>query len=179
MACIYGIEQPCDECRICSKGRNEKKMNEIEKNTMEYENPIPVILNDYVSKEITIRFLFEKYVTKEEALRGINEMLIKNGGKITEDWLILENPTITAPKQKIWNMERSVTDYGGGWIPCSERLPEKNGTYLVTYRDDLVGIYVIERKYYNGKFEPMPYSEKHTGRKALAWQPFPEPYKPQ
>lgn len=103
MACIYGIEQPCTECRICSKGRNEKKMNEIEKNTMEYENPIPVILNDYASKEITIRFLFEKYVTKEEALRGINEMLIKNGGKITEDWLILENPTITAPKQEVWN----------------------------------------------------------------------------
>ena len=65
----------------------------------------------------------------------------------------------------------------GGWIPCSERLPEKSGKYLVTYRDELVDNYVIERNFYNGKFEPMPYSEKHTGRKALAWQPLPQPYK--
>lgn len=64
----------------------------------------------------------------------------------------------------------------GGWIPCSERLPEKDGKYLVTYCDDLVDNYVIERNFYNGSFEPMSYSEKHTGRKAIAWQPLPEPY---
>lgn len=63
--------------------------------------------------------------------------------------------------------------------PSSERLPNKNGEYLVTYRDDIVENYVIVRNFYNGKFEPMPYSEKHTGRKALAWQPLPEPYKPE
>lgn len=63
------------------------------------------------------------------------------------------------------------------WIPCSERLPEKDGKYLVTYCDDLVENYVIERNFYNGQFEPMPYSEKNLGRKALAWQLLPEPYK--
>lgn len=66
----------------------------------------------------------------------------------------------------------------GEWIPCSERLPEKDGKYLVTYCDDLVENYVITRNYYNGRFEPMPYSEEHTGRKSLAWQPLPEPYEP-
>lgn len=66
----------------------------------------------------------------------------------------------------------------GKWIPCSERLPDKNGEYLVTYRDDIVENYVIVRNFYNGKFEPMPWSEKHIGRKVLAWQPLPEPYQP-
>ena len=76
------------------------------------------------------------------------------------------------------NMERSDRYYNGGWILCSDRLPENNGKYLVTYADDIVDNYVIVRNFYNGRFEPMPYSEENLGRKAIAWMPLPEPYKP-
>ena len=63
-----------------------------------------------------------------------------------------------------------------GWIPCSERLPSKSGTYLVTY--EWVGqsgtkyteIEVID-------FERGRWSD-HTRHyeKVTAWMPLPKPY---
>ena len=65
------------------------------------------------------------------------------------------------------------------WIPCSERLPEGNGTYLVTYiyKDDEEGTeepYAISDIFmlWKGAFA----TEEPTD-KALAWMPLPEPYK--
>lgn len=64
----------------------------------------------------------------------------------------------------------------GEWIPCSERMPEKTGYYLVQlsrklpnedYADRVVVLYNGEDK----KF--MTYE-----RLIIAWQPLPEPYKP-
>lgn len=63
----------------------------------------------------------------------------------------------------------------GEWIPCSERLPEKTGYYLVQlsrklpiedYADRVVALYNGEDK------EFMTYE-----RFIIAWQPLPEPYK--
>lgn len=62
----------------------------------------------------------------------------------------------------------------GEWIPCSERLPEKTGYYLVQlsrklpnedYADRVVVLYNGEDK------EFMAYE-----RLIIAWQPLPEPY---
>lgn len=80
-------------------------------------------------------------------------------------------------RDRLKEIEELKRAAGLRWIPCSERLPGKDGKYLVTYCDDLIKNYVIERNFYNGKFEPMPYFEEYTGRKALAWQPLPEPYR--
>lgn len=64
----------------------------------------------------------------------------------------------------------------GEWIPYSERLPEKTGYYLVQlsrklpnedYADRVVVLYNGEDK------EFMAYE-----RLIIAWQPIPEPYKP-
>lgn len=63
----------------------------------------------------------------------------------------------------------------GEWIPCSERMPEKTGYYLVQlsrklpnedYADRVVVLYNGEDK------EFMAYE-----RLIIAWQPLPEPYK--
>ena len=62
----------------------------------------------------------------------------------------------------------------GGWIPCSERLPEKGGTYFVT---------AVENELYHTTF--VKWQKRHkkwdlTGARAYwritAWQPLPEPY---
>lgn len=73
------------------------------------------------------------------------------------------------------NMERSDRYYGGGWIPCEDRLPEESGEYNVT--DE------------NGKSTTLYYDKKQNawvdiGEMAMlghpiAWQPLPEPYRPQ
>ena len=54
----------------------------------------------------------------------------------------------------------------GEWIPCSERLPEKEGVYLVSrpgYRKWITDI----MHFYNGSF---------TDKYVCAWQPLPAPY---
>lgn len=59
-----------------------------------------------------------------------------------------------------------------GWTPCSERLPEKKGWYLVTRMLD-VGCKDVDTKFYdteNGWV--MDYVETQV----LAWQPLPEPW---
>ena len=51
-----------------------------------------------------------------------------------------------------------------GWIPVSERLPEKNGKYLVTVRNGNVYAGVYDA--FSGRFQCA----------ATAWMPLPEPY---
>ena len=80
------------------------------------------------------------------------------------------------------------------WIPCSERLPEKYGWYLCTYKDGRVNT-----KFWNNKewidnirmhmFELYDIRGKNTGNEVhpeqesvywsdliIAWMPLPEPY---
>lgn len=63
-------------------------------------------------------------------------------------------------------------DYEQQWIPCNERLPEKEGIYIVT--DDAGGIATVstdEFSHYESG-EPMwMFSQNVT-----AWMPLPEPY---
>lgn len=69
---------------------------------------------------------------------------------------IQEQPTIE-PEQKT-----------GKWIPCSERLPEEDGCYLVTTtgtNNDIIDI----AYYTTGLW--------HKASRIKAWMPLPEPYK--
>lgn len=64
----------------------------------------------------------------------------------------------------------------GGWIPCSERLPDKDGEYICTQKiynlsnGKLSGKSVELVEFYNGKWR----RAKHL--KVIAWQPLPEEY---
>lgn len=60
-------------------------------------------------------------------------------------------------------------EYGNGWIPCSERLPEKYGRYLVC-NDGVAWIADFFNSTWFGK--RCRYSD------VIAWMPLPEPYKP-
>ena len=56
------------------------------------------------------------------------------------------------------------------WIPCSERLPEKDGRYLTT--NSMIGKWVVDWNiWYN---EPKPSWVYNHG--VIAWMPLPEPY---
>lgn len=61
----------------------------------------------------------------------------------------------------------------GHWIPVSERLPEKNGVYIVSYEDS---VRLLE--WFNGKwfFYPSNPAREETGT-ITAWMPLPKPYK--
>lgn len=51
------------------------------------------------------------------------------------------------------------------WIPCSERLPEKSGKYLVTVKNG--NVYAGAYDAFSGRFQCA----------ATAWQQLPEPYR--
>ena len=62
-------------------------------------------------------------------------------------------------------------EYNNGWIPCSERLPDTYGKYLVTYR--INGNLLVDAWLFNG----IDFNQTEEVE-VIAWQPLPEPYKP-
>ena len=58
-----------------------------------------------------------------------------------------------------------------GWIPVSERLPEKDGEYLVTVQCSIAGHKHIDTCFFTGKVNGF----ERFG--IVAWMPLPEPYK--
>lgn len=71
----------------------------------------------------------------------------------------------------------------GEWILCSERLPERNGTYLVTIcsYDETANInyMAVEHGNSNGSFLHYETQKPRTkkGEYIVAWMSLPEPYK--
>lgn len=55
----------------------------------------------------------------------------------------------------------------GGWIPCSERLPEEKGWYLVYAKNQRPFV-----AYFKGKTFPL----NNHYHEIVAWMPLPEPY---
>lgn len=72
------------------------------------------------------------------------------------------------------NMERSNAYYGCGWIACSERLPEKNGTFLIQTQNN--NIYTAFYGYNTTCTYRAFWSGYMKVENVLAWQPLPKPY---
>ena len=60
------------------------------------------------------------------------------------------------------------------WIPCSDKLPEKDGFYNVTVKFwHLNNPTTMSSHFENGKWTCVALDEKDV---VIAWQPLPEPY---
>jgi hypothetical protein len=82
----------------------------------------------------------------------------------------------------------NCSEFPNNWIPCSERLPEEYGEYLVTYKSDGKQIFmdIIE---YEMSYEFDHEKNRFKGiwlfaddwqaldSEVIAWMPLPEPYK--
>lgn len=67
--------------------------------------------------------------------------------------------------------------YNNGWIPCSERLPEKDGYYLVTLYSNYYKQYEVDALSYNKKYGEWNDSEdRNYADEVIAWQPLPAPF---
>ena len=87
-----------------------------------------------------------------------------------------ENANTIACDLAISALEKQLSS---GWIPVSERLPEKSGKYLITIKN-LTGFeipkeYVFICDYFHAIKEFM--FDTWEDNKIVAWQPLPEPYK--
>lgn len=68
----------------------------------------------------------------------------------------------------------------GEWIPVSERLPDKEGEYLVTRADfDNWGVCRVSNVIDIAKFDYSSHYNNgfHKAYEVIAWMPLPEPYK--
>ena len=89
-------------------------------------------------------------------------------------------------------VKHEAEKYNNGWIPCSERLPEEGGYYLVTYHGWSNGDYLpkfddtyVRRLHYqkSERFTGWNHprycddkAENDTNREVIAWQKLPRPY---
>ena len=113
-------------------------------------------------------------------------------GKTEEDECINKATQLAFDDAK--NIVQEVAEeYNGGWIPCSERLPEESGYYLVTYHDWSDGNFLpkyddtyVRRLHYqiSEHFVGWNYpknvddrAENDCHKEVRAWQPLPEPFK--
>lgn len=67
------------------------------------------------------------------------------------------------------------------WIPCSERLPEENGQYLITVKykpeADYENIYAEHGEWTDGQWDMFCFGHCGEVEDIIAWMPLPEPYK--
>lgn len=68
------------------------------------------------------------------------------------------------------------------WIPCSERLPEKEGWYITTVESEKTGKRRIENDLFAVDIAlahghtPNKFCKDGYRQRTVAWMPFPEPY---
>ena len=89
------------------------------------------------------------------------------------------------------NMELAAEDYGGGWIPCEDRLPEEYGEYLVAWKhlymtkDQMIESVgrVVPHFYEIVEYDPDDdkkwigdIEQENEEYEIIAWQLLPEPY---
>ena len=67
------------------------------------------------------------------------------------------------------------------WIPCSEKLPEENGQYLISVKyvhvDGYVDIYAEHGDWADGKWDMFCFGHCGEVEGILAWMPLPEPWR--
>lgn len=110
------------------------------------------------------------------------EYLKNNSHKMIEKG---NNYAVQSVKMAIEALELQLNN---GWIPISEKWPNKNGRYLVTYREWTDGNYLpkyddtyVRILRYNKAIFRLPVccdmeAENDTHREVLAWCELPEPY---
>ena len=119
---------------------------------------------------------FENILDMLEEKQQYFQKFYETDGKTEEDENINKATQLAFDDAK--NIVQEVAkEYNGGWIPCSERLPEDNSICIVTVEypnnETVVDYGWFDRKsvcWFVGTQEFRTFN-------ILAWQPLPEPFK--
>ena len=134
---------------------------------------------------------FEKILERFDAKKQYFQKFYEAGGKTEEDEYINKATQLAFDDAK--NIVQEVAEeYNGGWIPCSERLPEDDKKQYIVQKTngfiDILGFtkdaYKLDRydfAEYKGKNKQLFYEyDSEYGYiewECEAWQPLPQPYK--
>ena len=155
-------------------GRLEEETIALEDN---YGDLVECIPNNIVKK--IVNQLAEEYKPKDDGFISRYEVLkliedIKCDKKIPKNYGTLldimrqvrKMPVLFATDENAGN---------NGWIACSERLPEKQGEYIVMIEGAIIPTCLtynnISQTWYGIDYDALNYYS------VVAWQPLPEPYK--
>lgn len=110
-------------------------------------------------------------MTREEITRELKEE-IKCIEKVLEDY---SRDTERKPlERRIEALEEAVKAVNNsGWMPCSKRLPEEEGFYLVTQKDKVGTLITTDVAFYTVLYGWEEYDPRYE---ITAWMPRPEPY---
>ena len=122
--------------------------------------------------------VFEKILEMFDAKKQYFQRFYEADGKTEEDEYINKATQLAFDDAK--NIVQEVAEeYNNGWIPCSVRLPEKNGMYLCTQNSydlatnkNIIRVSTELVEFYNGKWR------RAKNLVVTHWQPLPEPYQP-
>ena len=109
---------------------------------------------------------------------------IISGLKFTIDMVLFDPNTGEEPPEPRNDMDKITLDACKGaikaleqtrWIPCAERLPEKDGYYLVTtkWKSRYLGDVYIDTTMARYREKPKEWTYNHV----IAWMPLLHPYK--
>ena len=99
--------------------------------------------------------------------------------KLRNDCITLSDKEVCDIEERAYNFCKEIVQeesQNGGWIPCSERLPDEATIYLVTEEVVIISRkqYVVDMRLFGTEYEWLC----PLNRKVIAWQPLPEPYQP-
>ena len=120
--------------------------------------------------------VFEKIIEKLEEEKMSYFLTIANTGDEKLDCAY--EHTGDALEKAIEIVKQEAEQYKGGWIPCSKRMPDKNGMYLCTQNSydlatnkNIIRVSTELVEFYNGKWR------RAKNLVVTHWQPLPEPCK--
>ena len=109
-------------------------------------------MTDYISREAAIEFIDAGHLVSGNEPRWSDNEVVN---------FLKSRPAADVVEQK--------------WIPCSERLPEKNSEYLVTKVDNITDDLLLDIAYYGDWIQNN--NGFYKADEVIAWMPLPEPYK--
>lgn len=141
--------------------------------------------NDHISRQATIDYINRAIPNwsqdKETALDCLNNMPSehRNMDEWCTDCKEYDQERHCCPR---WNrvIRNTVEELKAEhrWIPVTERLPEENGIYIVTYKIPHEGkdyeTFGVGVKHFIGRLKMWSMNDLST---PIAWMPLPEPYK--
>ena len=118
---------------------------------------------------------FEKILERLDSKKHYFQKFYEADGKTEEDECINKATQLAFDDAK--NIVQEVAEeYNGGWIPCSERLPDIEADVLLTLRS--LDIYTGFRANADGYFHVHGTDNKYIPfENVIAWQQLPEPFK--
>ena len=181
----------CDDTEVIEEHlSNYKKCAEYHEQLAEWLEELKSYRASVFSGDMTQKMLKEEYNKAiDDLLEDANEMAIE----VDVDTYTMKAIGIGLLENIAEQLKAGGGEYKGGWIPCSERLPEDGGYYLVTYHEWSDGNFLpkyddtyVRRMHYqkSERFTGWNYprcvddrAENDTNKEVIAWQPLPEVYK--